>query len=216
MILVIDNYDSFVHNLARYIRLFGVETVVVRNDQVDLDWIRHHEPEGIVISPGPKAPKDAGHCLTIVKTFAESIPMLGICLGHQVIIEAFGGKVVRSLPPVHGRSSEIQHGGHGIFSGLKNPLRVGRYHSLCGDAASLPDCLEITAWLDDETIMAVSHREHPIVGLQFHPESLLTEHGSEMLGNFLLLAGIPTGETKVNHVFEPSISGIQSTNLSGN
>ncbi len=185
MILVIDNFDSFVHNLARYFRLLGCETVIKRNDAIDCQWIEKQRPEAIVISPGPRAPIDSGQCLEIVRAFQTKLPMMGICLGHQVIVEAFGGAIVRSAYPMHGRASSIRHEGRSVFFGLPSPLLVGRYHSLIADAESLPSCLEVTCRLNDGTVMGVCHREFPIVGLQFHPESMLTQHGFDMIRTFL-------------------------------
>ncbi len=190
MILLIDNYDSFVHNLARYFRQLGCQTVVRRNDEVNANVIHELSPSAIVISPGPCSPTEAGYSVACVKEFGSSIPILGVCLGHQAIIEAFGGQVIRSGQPVHGRKSEIQHSGSTLFVDLPEAFHVGRYHSLIAKTNSLPDCLIATARLDDGTIMAVEHRELKIFGVQFHPESILTEHGYAILGNFCAAAGI--------------------------
>ena len=189
MILLIDNYDSFVHNLARYLRRLGQETRVVRNDQVTVSEVSASCPSAIVLSPGPCAPRQAGCCLDVVRELHQVYPILGVCLGHQVIAEAFGGEIVRAGEPVHGRASMMQHSSRGVFDGIGNPLRVGRYHSLIVRSSSLPACLRVDATLDDETIMAVSHRAFPVVGWQFHPESVLTEQGIQLLENFMKAVG---------------------------
>jgi len=184
MILLIDNYDSFVHNLARYIRELGYETQVVRNDAVTLADIERMAPTHLIFSPGPCTPNEAGITLEAITHFAGRLPMLGVCLGHQAIGQAFGGKVVRAKTPSHGKSALIEHNGTGIFEGLPQPLRVGRYHSLAVSIEGLPACLEVTASTDDGEIMALQHRDHPIVGVQFHPESILTDHGYPLLRSF--------------------------------
>ena len=191
MILLIDNYDSFVYNLARYFERLGREPMVLRNTDIDVDGIRRLAPESIVLSPGPCTPREAGCSLDVVRQLSPSFPMLGICLGHQVIAEAFGGRIVRSPEPVHGRASSIHHDRRGIFAGLPTPITAGRYHSLTVDAATLPECLEICARAGDDTIMGIRHKTLPIVGLQFHPESILTESGYDLLAAFLRQAGIP-------------------------
>ena len=191
MILLLDNYDSFVHNLARYVRRLGLETRVIRNDALSVAEIRALNPCAIILSPGPCAPRQAGCSLDVVRGLAEEVPMLGICLGHQVIAEAFGGQTVRSPAPVHGRTANLVHDGRGLFTDLPSPLRVARYHSLCADAARLPACLRATASTDDGVVMAIEHRTRPIFGVQFHPESVLTEGGYRLLANFLTLAGLP-------------------------
>jgi len=191
MIALIDNYDSFVHNLERYLRRLGQETAVVRNDAASVAGILDLQPAAIVLSPGPCTPTEAGISLELVQAAALRIPILGVCLGHQTIAAALGGNVVRGPEPVHGRASRITHGKTGLFAGLPNPLAVGRYHSLIVDEASLPADLAITARSEDGTIMALAHRHWPVYGVQFHPESILTEHGYEILGNFLRLAGQP-------------------------
>lgn len=190
MILLIDNYDSFVFNLARYFERLGQETAVVRNDEIDVAGVRRLGPDAVVISPGPCTPDKAGCSLHVVSEFGSSIPLLGICLGHQAIAQAFGGKVVRSGNPMHGRTSQIDHDGTGIFAGLANPLIACRYHSLIVDAQSLPDSVCANAWAPDGTIMAIRHHHRPIVGLQFHPESILTSDGYSLLAAFLKLAGL--------------------------
>lgn len=189
-LLVIDNYDSFVHNLARYFRLLGCETIVLRSDQTSLLEIDRIAPAALILSPGPKGPDEAGISLEVVKTFSGRIPILGVCLGHQTIGQAFGGRIVREQP-VHGRCSPIIHQGIGIFRDLPSPLKVGRYHSLVIACDSLPEELEVTARTLEGTIMAVQHRTHRTAGVQFHPESILSEYGLEMLRNFLSFASLP-------------------------
>jgi len=189
MILLIDNYDSFVHNLARYIRRLGQHTRVIRNDRITLNEISAMSPDAIVLSPGPCAPQQAGCCLSVLREMYQAFPILGVCLGHQVIAQAFGGDIVRADKPVHGRASLMQHSESGIFDRIPNPLRVGRYHSLTVRPDSVPNCLRIDGTLDDGTVMAISHRELPIVGWQFHPESVLTEHGYQLLETFMKIAG---------------------------
>jgi anthranilate synthase/aminodeoxychorismate synthase-like glutamine amidotransferase len=190
MLLVIDNYDSFVHNLARHLRRLGQPTHVVRNDSVSVELIRELEPDAIVLSPGPGGPEDAGRSLEIVRQLAATCPMLGVCLGHQTIAAAFGGRIVRAAEPMHARSSLIEHTASSIFHGLPNPLSVGRYHSLVVDPATLPVCLRPLASTRDGVLMAFEHVEWPVVGMQFHPESVLTECGYELLAGFLRRAGI--------------------------
>lgn len=190
MILVLDNFDSFVYNLARYLQRLGQETLVVRNDAIDVSGVRQLQPQAIVISPGPCTPQQAGCSLEVVRHLHTELPMLGVCLGHQVIGEALGGKVVRAPQPMHGRTSLIHHRGDDLFAGLPSPLSVCRYHSLVVDEASLPDCLEATARTTDGVVMALAHRTLPVYGVQFHPEAILTEGGFEILENFLRLAGL--------------------------
>jgi para-aminobenzoate synthetase component II len=185
MILIVDNYDSFVHNIARYFIELGAEVNVRRNDEVsDKDF----KAKAIVVSPGPCAPKEAGQSLEIVKAQAERLPLLGICLGHQVIGEAFGGKVVRAKTPMHGDYSLVRHSGEGVFAGLPQQLTVGRYHSLIVENVEETP-LKVTAWSEDGEIMGLQHKTLPVFGVQFHPESILTEHGYDMLGNFLKVVG---------------------------
>lgn len=192
MILVIDNYDSFVHNLARYFRQLGQETNVRRNDDISIDEIRQMQPAAIVLSPGPCTPTESGICLDVVRQLQGAFPILGVCLGHQAIVEALGGRVVRADRPMHGQASQITHGDSGVFRELPSPMQVGRYHSLIAEEKSLPACLRIDAQTDDGTIMAVSHKTLLVVGVQFHPESVLTEHGYALLANFLQMAGLPS------------------------
>jgi anthranilate synthase/aminodeoxychorismate synthase-like glutamine amidotransferase len=202
MILLIDNYDSFVHNLARYFRRLGQETVVQRNDEITLDAVSEMSPAAIVLSPGPCTPKEAGVSLDVVKTFCGQIPILGVCLGHQAICEALGGNIIRATEPMHGRMSQIMHTGQGVFAEIPQAFEAGRYHSLIVDEQTLPDDLIATAHTADGTIMAVEHRDHAVVGLQFHPESILTDVGFGLLGNFLQLAGISVPENKPSFASE--------------
>ena len=190
MLLLIDNYDSFVHNLARYFRKLGQETLVVRNDALSPDEIVARKPVAVVLSPGPCTPAEAGCSVPLVRQLSGRIPILGVCLGHQAIGAALGGRIVRAAAPMHGRTSAIEHTGRGLFAGLPNPLTVGRYHSLVVEPESLPSELEATAHTADGTIMALAHRRWPVCGVQFHPESILTEGGYAILANFLRLAGI--------------------------
>jgi len=185
MLLMIDNYDSFTYNLVQYLGELGEEVHTVRNDELTLADIERMAPARIVVSPGPCTPNEAGISVPLLKHFAGRLPILGVCLGHQAIGAAFGGKVVRAREVMHGKTSPIEHTGKGVFRGLPNPYTVIRYHSLAIERASLPDCLEITAWTADGEIMGVRHREHAIEGVQFHPESILTEHGHALLKNFL-------------------------------
>ena len=192
MILVIDNYDSFVFNLARYLSELGEEPEVLRNDALTVDTAIASAPDAILISPGPCGPKEAGISTALVQAAAEKhIPLLGVCLGHQCIVEAFGGRIARADAPRHGKASAIAHNGTGIFEGLPSPLTVGRYHSLIAEMESLPDCLSVTARTNDqaETVMGVAHESLPVFGVQFHPESVLTEHGHDLLANFLRHTG---------------------------
>jgi anthranilate synthase/aminodeoxychorismate synthase-like glutamine amidotransferase len=190
MILLIDNYDSFVHNLARYFERLGHATRVVRSDAIDVAGIERLAPAAVVLSPGPCTPDEAGCSLEVVRQLAGKLPILGICLGHQAIGAALGGRVVRASVPMHGRTSDIFHEGQGVFFGLASPMVGCRYHSLVIDPQSLPENLVVTAWSDDGTIMAVEHRKWPVVGLQFHPESILTDAGFELLAAFLRRAGL--------------------------
>jgi anthranilate synthase/aminodeoxychorismate synthase-like glutamine amidotransferase len=190
MILLIDNYDSFVFNLARYLQRLGQTTRVVRNDALDVAEIVRLAPRAIVLSPGPCAPRQAGCSLEVVRRLHARLPILGVCLGHQAIGEALGGRVVRAREVVHGRSSHVFHNGRGVFAGLPNPFEAGRYHSLVVEEASLPDCLEVTARTADGVVMALQHGRFPVVGVQFHPESILTRHGLPLLANFLEMAGM--------------------------
>ena len=191
MILMIDNYDSFTYNLVQYFGELGVDIKVVRNDEITIAEIAAMAPEKIVISPGPCTPNEAGVSVETLKTFAGKIPLLGVCLGHQSIGQAFGGKVIRAPFVMHGKTSPIYHNNTGVFTGLTNPFQATRYHSLVIEKATLPECLEITAWTQNDDgsmaeIMGVKHKTLAVEGVQFHPESILTEHGHDMLRNFLL------------------------------
>ncbi|MBU3030499.1 anthranilate synthase component II [Paracoccus marinaquae] len=186
MILLIDNYDSFTWNLVHYLGEAGAEVVVHRNDKITVEEALALSPDGIVISPGPCDPAQAGICLDLIRAAAErGIPLLGVCLGHQAIGEAFGGRVVRANRILHGKVDAISHDGTGIFAGLPSPLKATRYHSLTVEPESLPNCLRVTATSDDGTIMGLLHEALPVEGVQFHPESIASEHGHEMIGNFL-------------------------------
>jgi len=185
MLLMIDNYDSFTYNIVQYFGELGEEVRTVRNDEITLGDIDRLKPDRICISPGPKSPADAGISVDILKQFGGKLPILGVCLGHQAIGAAFGGNVVRAKEVMHGKTSRIAHTGVGVFKGLPSPFTVIRYHSLAIERASLPDCLEVTAWTDDGEIMGVRHKEFDIEGVQFHPESILSEHGHALFKNFL-------------------------------
>jgi len=192
MLLVLDNYDSFTFNLVQYLgELAGAyplacELRVERNDALSLEQIRQLNPAAILISPGPGDPDQSGVCLEVLRELSPTIPTLGVCLGHQSLAQVYGGTVVRAKQLMHGKTSPVFHGNQGVFEGLANPLTATRYHSLIAERASLPDCLEITAWLDDDTIMGLRHRDYPhLQGVQFHPESVLTQDGHKLLANFL-------------------------------
>jgi anthranilate synthase component 2 len=185
MLLMIDNYDSFTYNLVQYFGELGEDVKVVRNDEMDVDEIERLGPERIVLSPGPCTPNEAGVSLEVIGKFAGRVPLLGVCLGHQAIGQAFGGRIVHSKTLMHGKVSRIHHEGKGVFRGLPTPYDATRYHSLAIEPASCPSELEVTAWTEDGEIMGVRHRSLPIEGVQFHPESILTEHGHALLRNFL-------------------------------
>ncbi|MEJ2142704.1 MAG: aminodeoxychorismate/anthranilate synthase component II [Gammaproteobacteria bacterium] len=190
MLLMIDNYDSFTYNLVQYFGELGAEVVVHRNDQITVDEIEQLKPEYLVISPGPCTPNEAGISIDAIKHFAGKLPVLGVCLGHQSIGQAFGGKIVHASEIMHGKTSMIHHKDTGVFTGISIPFEATRYHSLVIEKESIPDCLEITAWTEDDNgdmneIMGVRHREYNIQGMQFHPESILTESGHQLLKNFL-------------------------------
>jgi anthranilate synthase/aminodeoxychorismate synthase-like glutamine amidotransferase len=187
MILVIDNYDSFTYNLVQYLGELGADLEVVRNDQTTVEAIKRKMPERIVISPGPKTPSEAGICLEVIGAFAGRIPIMGVCLGHQTIGQAFGGRVIRAPELMHGKTSEIRHDGKTIFQGLPNPFPATRYHSLIVERSSLPASLEISATTSDGLIMGLRHKEMKVEGVQFHPESVLTDAGKQLLSNFLRL-----------------------------
>ena len=198
MLLVLDNYDSFTFNLVQYLgelapeHPIAAELRVERNDALTLEQIRALDPAAILISPGPGDPDQSGVCLEVLRELSPTIPTLGVCLGHQSITQVYGGKVVRAKELMHGKTSPVHHSGQGVFEGLPNPLTATRYHSLIAERETLPDCLEITAWLDDGTIMGLRHRDFPhIQGVQFHPESVLTQEGHALLANFLRQASQP-------------------------
>ena len=197
MLLVLDNYDSFTFNLVQYLgelaaqHPLAAELRVERNDALTLAEIKALAPAAILISPGPGDPDQSGVCLEVLRELSPTVPTLGVCLGHQAIAQVYGGRVVRAAEQMHGKTSPVQHNGAGVFAGLPNPLTATRYHSLIAERASLPDCLEITAWLDDGTIMGLRHRDYPhLQGVQFHPESVLTQSGHDLLANFLRQAAV--------------------------
>ncbi|HEX5378351.1 MAG TPA: aminodeoxychorismate/anthranilate synthase component II [Phenylobacterium sp.] len=190
MILVIDNYDSFTYNLVHYLNELGAETLVYRNDALTVEEALGLKPQGVLLSPGPCTPNEAGICLGLIAAAPEDLPILGVCLGHQAIGQAFGGKVVRAKAIMHGKTSLIHHTGKGVFEGMPQPFTATRYHSLSVPRDSLPPELEVTAWTDDDEIMGFQHRTRPIHGVQFHPESIATEGGHHLLANFLKLAGV--------------------------
>ena len=188
MYVLIDNYDSFTYNLFHYLKELGVDVVVHRNDAIAVDRVVDADPEGVVLSPGPCTPNEAGICLELVTAAAGRLPILGVCLGHQAIGQAFGGTVVRAPQVMHGKVSAIQHRSSDVFAGLPSPFEATRYHSLVVDRAGLPDCLEVTAETDDGLIMGLAHKELPVYGVQFHPESIASEHGHALLENFIRLS----------------------------
>jgi anthranilate synthase/aminodeoxychorismate synthase-like glutamine amidotransferase len=187
MILVIDNYDSFTYNLVQYFGELGAEPLVRRNDEITLEQIAELEPERIVISPGPCTPKEAGISCDVLREFGGKVPIFGVCLGHQCMGDVYGGEVVRAGRLMHGKTSPILHTGKNVFAGLPSPFEATRYHSLLVRRESLPDCLEVTAWTEEGEIMGLAHKELPVYGVQFHPESILTSEGKRLLGNFLKL-----------------------------
>ena len=190
MLLMIDNYDSFTYNLVQYLQTLGAQVKVIRNDELSVAQIGALSPERIVISPGPCTPNEAGVCVDVIRQLGQRVPILGVCLGHQSLGQAYGGDVVRAKTIMHGKTSRIRHDGRGVFAGLPDGYEATRYHSLVVARETLPDCLEVTAWTDNDDgsfdeIMGLRHREHPVEGVQFHPESILTEHGHALLKNFL-------------------------------
>lgn len=203
MILLIDNYDSFVYNLARYVQELGDEPVVRRHDAISVDEILTLGPSRIIISPGPCSPSEAGISTEVVRRAGTSIPILGVCLGHQCIGAAYGGEIVRAQTPMHGKTSSIHHFGTGLFAGLPNPFTATRYHSLVIAPASVPSCLQVTATSEDGEIMAVQHTELPVYGVQFHPESILTEHGYRLLDHFL--HGVPATPRQLPHTADGAL-----------
>jgi anthranilate synthase component 2 len=194
LFVLIDNYDSFTYNLWHYLGELGAEMRVLRNDACSADEVMAMKPEGIVISPGPCDPDRAGICLELIGRCAGRLPLLGVCLGHQAIGQVFGGRVIRAPHPVHGKTCQIHHNGTGLFADLPTPFLATRYHSLIVERDSLPSCLEVTAWTDDGLIMGLAHKDFDIHGVQFHPESIASQHGHQMLANFLTLAKRRTGQ----------------------
>jgi len=188
-VLLIDNYDSFVWNLARYVAELGCEPMVRRHDAITLDAIAALAPSHVILSPGPCTPREAGISVDVVRRFGATLPTLGVCLGHQCIAAAYGGRIVPARHPMHGRTAGVIHDGQGVFTGLPSPFQAARYHSLAVAAADLPDALRVTARAEDGEIMAIAHVAHPVVGVQFHPEAVLTEHGHALIRNFLRMAG---------------------------
>ncbi len=187
MLLMIDNYDSFTYNLVQYIGELGEDIRVYRNNKITLSQIEALAPDKLVISPGPCTPKEAGISVAAIKRFAGRLPILGVCLGHQCIGEAFGGNIIRAARLMHGKTSEVYHDGRSVFTGLPNPFTATRYHSLIIERNSIPDCLQISAWTKENEIMGVRHKELAVYGVQFHPESIITQYGKKLLGNFLKL-----------------------------
>ena len=185
MVLMIDNYDSFTYNLVQYLGELGADVQVYRNDALTLEQIAAWKPERIVLSPGPCTPSEAGICVPLIRRFASEVPILGVCLGHQAIGQAFGGRIVRAKRVMHGKLSRVSHRGEGVFAAINGPIEATRYHSLVIERATLPSCLQVTAESEDNEIMGVRHRQYPVEGVQFHPEAILTEHGHELLANFL-------------------------------
>lgn len=197
MLLLIDNYDSFTYNLVHFLGELGAECVVHRNDQLTVKHALKLKPQAIVLSPGPCTPNEAGLCLDLIEAAGGRIPMLGVCLGHQSMAQAYGGKVVRAQEPMHGKLSFISHTNEGVFKDLPERFEVTRYHSLVAERKSLPDCFDITAETDDGVIMGLAHKDHPIHGVQFHPESIASQCGHALLANFLELAGLPANRDAI-------------------
>jgi anthranilate synthase component 2 len=191
MLLLIDNYDSFTYNLVHYLGELGATCDVVRNDKLSVDEALSRKPKAIIFSPGPCTPNEAGICLDLIVAADGRIPILGVCLGHQSIGQAYGGTIIRATP-MHGKLSPVRHDGTGLFKGITNPINVTRYHSLTVDLKTLPDCFHVSAQTDDGMIMGLAHKQHPVYGVQFHPESIASEMGHEMLSNFLSIAGFKT------------------------
>jgi anthranilate synthase/aminodeoxychorismate synthase-like glutamine amidotransferase len=196
VIYILDNYDSFTYNLEHYVRMCGARTIIAMNDRATAAEIREVAPAGLILSPGPGRPEDSGRLLDLIEAFAGELPMLGVCLGHQALATHFGAELTSVREIVHGKSSPIEHDGKGVFAGLPSPMNVGRYHSLAVPAASLPACLEISAITADGEVMAFRHREFPIEAVQFHPESILTDHGTSLIANFLHAAAVNATDTR--------------------
>lgn len=196
MLLLIDNYDSFTYNLVHFLGELGAQCEVRRNDHITAEAALKLKPKAIVLSPGPCTPNEAGVCLDLIKKADGKIPLLGVCLGHQSIAQAYGGKIIRAVEPMHGKLSSVKHKGKGVFTKIANPFEVTRYHSLIVERASLPKHLKITSETDDGIIMGLQHAKHPVHGVQFHPESIASEHGHALLANFLRLAGLPPKKHK--------------------
>lgn len=217
MILLVDNYDSFVHNLRRYLERLGQEVVVARNDQVDLDDSSLLKYSAIVISPGPQSPDEAGVCVELVQRFHDRVPMLGVCLGHQAMWQALGGRIVRAKRPIHGRASAIRFKPSAMFAGVSEPFQAARYHSLVADPSTPPLGLQVTAWSDDQEIMAFEHERFPVFGLQFHPESILTPCGYQLLKNFLVAAKVADadGVLPPSDLIEPAANDVLRGNDEG-
>lgn len=205
MFILIDNYDSFTYNLWHFLGSLGMEVVVHRNDQISVDGVMALNPQGIVLSPGPCDPDQAGICLELIERAAGTVPIFGVCLGLQSIGQAFGGKITRGPVPMHGKISSVSHDGKGVFEGLPSPFEATRYHSLVVDRATIPDCLEITAETGDGMIMGLQHKQFQVHGVQFHPESIASEHGHKILQNFLRLAGINAEPLKPLDVLEAEL-----------
>jgi anthranilate synthase/aminodeoxychorismate synthase-like glutamine amidotransferase len=205
MILVIDNYDSFVYNLARYVGELGYSYKVCRNDEINLPEIKKMKPTHIIISPGPCSPNEAGISLALISEFHDTIPILGVCLGHQAIGQVYGAQIVRAKNPTHGKFSYIKHDFSNIFSGLSNPLKVARYHSLAVSSANFPKCLRITAQSSDGEIMAIKHLDHHVYGVQFHPESILTSQGKRLLYNFLTCNVIVASKNLASSIWDTDL-----------
>ena len=188
MFVLIDNYDSFTYNLWHYLEELGASTKVIRNDAVTIEDLSHNEWEGIILSPGPSTPDEAGLCLDVIKKFSPRHPILGVCLGHQAIGQSFGGKVIRAPQPVHGKTSSIHHHGQGLFTKIPTPFQGTRYHSLIVEKETLPSCFTVSAWSDDGLIMGLEHKDYNVHSVQFHPESIASEHGKVLINNFITLA----------------------------
>jgi anthranilate synthase component II len=198
MLLLIDNYDSFTYNLVHYLGELGAVCEVHRNDRITVADVLKAKPQAIVVSPGPCTPNEAGICLDLIRQAGPTIPLLGVCLGHQALGQVYGGKVIRAAVPMHGKLSTIKHSGKGLFGGLPTKVEVTRYHSLIVERSSLPECLEVTAETADGVIMGLQHKSHPVHGVQFHPESIASEHGHDLLANFLKLAGLAPKRRNIN------------------